>query len=252
MSETGREHQEVEQTTQLFGELLRRLNGDPLETEGAPRLEEELKNLQQTLVRFRQLYKFAIDEVLTKINILREEFENTNDYSPIEHVNSRMKSMESLLSKVVRTDCPPDLDSVRDRIRDIAGIRVTCSFEADVYRIAEILSNQPDITVVEIKDYVKAPKPNGYKSLHLIVQIPVFLSTGSELVYVEIQIRTIAMDFWASLEHKIYYKFDRDVPAEILAELKNAADTAHELDQRMARLRAQVNDLPESPTLYSA
>lgn len=202
-----------------------------------------LKELQAALVAFRLEYKFGIDEVLTKINILREEFEHTQDHSPIEHVRTRLKSMESLLNKVIRTQCPPDLDTIRDRIRDIAGIRVVCAFVSDAYWIAQMLSDQPDITVVEIKDYIANPKPNGYKSLHLIVQVPVFLSDRTVHVFVELQIRTIAMDFWASLEHKIYYKYDREVPQRLLDELSDAARVASELDERMASLRDEVQGL---------
>ncbi len=202
-----------------------------------------LKELQTALVAFRLEYKFGIDEVLTKINILREEFEHTQDHSPIEHVRTRLKSMESLLDKVIRTKCPADLDTISDRIRDIAGIRVVCAFASDVYWIAQMLSDQPDVTVVEVKDYISRPKPNGYQSLHLIVQVPVFLSDRTANVYVELQIRTIAMDFWASLEHKIYYKYDREVPQRLLDELKDAARVASELDDRMANLRDEVQGL---------
>ena len=202
-----------------------------------------LKQMQTALVAFRLEYKFGIDEVLTKINILREEFEQIQDHSPIEHVRTRLKSTESLLNKVIRTQCPPDLDAIRDRIRDIAGIRVVCSFASDVFWIAQMLSDQPDITVVEVKDYIANPKPNGYKSLHLIVQVPVFLSDRTVHVYVELQIRTIAMDFWASLEHKIYYMYDREVPHRLLEELKEAATVAAELDERMAVLRDEVHGL---------
>ena len=218
------------------------------EAVAADRVEEarRLKELQTALVAFRLDYKFGIDEVLTKINILREEFEHMQDHSPIEHVRTRLKAMESLLDKVIRTKCPADLDTIRDRIRDIAGIRVVCAFVSDVYWIAQMLSDQPDITVVEVKDYIARPKPNGYQSLHLIVQVPVFLSNRTAHVYVELQIRTIAMDFWASLEHKIYYKYDREVPQRLLDELKDAARVASELDDRMANLRDEVQGLDVS------
>lgn len=202
-----------------------------------------LKELQTVLVAFRLQYKFGIDEVLTKINILREEFEQMQDHSPIEHVRTRLKSMESLLNKVIRTDCPAELSTIRERIRDIAGIRVVCSFVSDVYWIAQMLGDQPDVTVVETKDYIANPKPNGYQSLHLIVQVPVFLSDRTVHIYVELQIRTIAMDFWATLEHKIYYKYDREVPQRLLDELKDAAEVASELDDRMANLRDEVHKL---------
>lgn len=204
-----------------------------------------LKDLQRRLMSFRLHYKFAIDEMMTKITILREEFEHTHDYSPIEHVRTRLKSTDSLLSKVVRTGCAPEIDAIREEIRDIAGIRITCSFVEDAYWVAQMITQQPDVTLVETKDYIAAPKPNGYQSLHLIVQIPVFLSDHTEHVYVEIQIRTVAMDFWASLEHKIYYKYDREVPASVRAELKEAADAVGLLDRKMAGLRDQVRALDD-------
>lgn len=199
-----------------------------------------LHELQHDLPMFRLNYKFAIDATLTKITILRDEFELTHDYSPIEHVKSRLKTRESLLRKAVRYGCEPTVESIRDRIRDIAGIRVTCAFVTDAYWVAQMLTSQTDMTLVEVKDYIAAPKPNGYQSLHLIVQVPVYLSDRTEHVYVEIQIRTIAMDFWASLEHKIYYKFNRAVPQRLLQELKEAADAATELDRTMARLRDEM------------
>ncbi|MFF0816861.1 GTP pyrophosphokinase family protein [Rhodococcus sp. NPDC003318] len=224
----------------ILGDLVRDATGTGVRGPTEPPTMDALRDLQQRLVRFRLNYKFAIDATLTKITILREEFEHAHDYSPIEHVNTRLKSMESLLRKAVRIGCPPDVDSIRDQIRDIAGIRVTCAFVSDAYWVAEMLTSQPDVTLVEVKDYIANPKPNGYQSLHLIVQVPVYLSDRTEQIYVEIQIRTIAMDFWASLEHKIYYKFDRAVPPRLLDELKQAADAATELDRTMARLRDEV------------
>ncbi len=233
----------------------------PTSGSGAPDVDtpevdaEALRELQQSLPRFRLNYKFAIDATLTKITILRDEFELAHDYSPIEHVKSRLKTRESLLHKAVRYGCEPTVDSIRDRIRDIAGIRVTCAFVTDAYWVAQMLTSQTDMTLIEVKDYIAAPKPNGYQSLHLIVQVPVYLSDRTEQVYVEIQIRTIAMDFWASLEHKIYYKFNRAVPPRLLQELKEAADAATELDRTMARLRDEIaliesdgRALPSSPT----
>jgi putative GTP pyrophosphokinase len=130
-------------------------------------------------------------------------------------------------------------------VYDIAGVRVTCAFIHDVYRLFGLLTQQDDLTVLEVKDYIKDPKENGYQSLHTIISVPVFLSTGRVNVPVEVQFRTIAMDFWASLEHKIYYKYDRQVPDSLIGELKNAADTAAELDARMERLHAQLHGDPE-------
>ncbi|MBF4632782.1 GTP pyrophosphokinase family protein [Agreia pratensis] len=191
-------------------------------------------------------YKFAIDEVMTKINILREEFNHVHDYNPIEHVNSRLKSPESILEKAQRKGLAIDTAVIRECIHDIAGIRITCSFLSDIYKIREMLARQVDLTVIAERDYVASPKANGYTSLHLIVSIPVFMSDRVEQVPVEIQIRTIAMDFWASLEHKIYYKYNREVPATLLDELKEAADTANRLDRTMQSLHTQVRELDAS------
>jgi putative GTP pyrophosphokinase len=216
---------------------------------------QTIKTLQKRVAAFHLSYKFAIDELTTKIEILQEEFEHTHDYSPIEHVRTRLKSMDSIIEKVQRIGCPPDVENVRARIRDIAGVRITCAFVADAYWVADMLMAQADLEVLEIKDYIAHPKPNGYQSLHLIVTVPVFLSDHTELVPVEIQLRTIAMDFWASLEHKIYYKYDRDVPAALVAELTEAADAARALDAKMARLREQIrgtDGAPPAPIVHSA
>ena len=187
-------------------------------------------------------YGSAIDEIETKLRVLQREFTHTGSYSPIESVSTRLKSMESLLRKARKRDCR-HLDDVRARVTDIAGIRVICSFTHDVYRVRDLLLAQDDVTLLEQKDYVAHPKPNGYRSLHLIVEVPVFLSTGPQPVSVEVQLRTIAMDFWASLEHKIYYKYDGDVPAHLLSELTTAAHTASRLDADMERLHHEISAL---------
>lgn len=212
---------------------------------GDPR--RALRALQRDVTRFRLHYKFAMDEILTKITILREEFEETHEYSPIEHVRTRLKSVDSLMAKVGRLGVEPQVDAIRATIRDIAGIRVTCAFVSDAYWIADMLTSQPDVSVLETKDYIATPKENGYQSLHVIVQVPVYLSDHVENVPVEIQIRTIAMDFWASVEHKIYYRYDREVPQRLLDELHEAALTADRLDRQMARLREEVRALGGRP-----
>jgi putative GTP pyrophosphokinase len=182
---------------------------------------------------------------------LKEEFSSIHDYSPIEHVRSRLKSPEGIVKKALRIGCPLALDEIRDHIQDIAGIRITCSFISDTYRVCDMLTSQQDVTVLKVKDYIAAPKPNGYKSLHLLVAVPVFMSDRVQPVTVEIQIRTIAMDFWASLEHKIYYKYGgKDgggVPAELLVDLKQASDVASQLDVKMERLHEQVVALGADP-----
>lgn len=202
-----------------------------------------LKKFKNELTRFMMLYQFGIDELNTKIDILKQEFQYIHDYSPIEHVKSRIKSPESILKKVQRKNLDLSLPSIKENIKDIAGIRITCSFISDIFEISRMLENQSDIEVVEKKDYINHPKPNGYQSLHLIVKIPVFMSNGIENVYVEVQIRTIGMDFWASLEHKIYYKFENEVPAYLSKELKNAADTVAMLDKKMEVLHEEIRKL---------
>jgi putative GTP pyrophosphokinase len=207
---------------------------------------KELKELRVELTRFMMAYQFAIDEMDTKINILSEEFNYIHDYNPIEHVKSRLKSPESILKKISRKGYEFTLASIKENIRDIAGIRITCSFLSDTYKIAEMISKQKDIKVVEFKDYIKHPKPNGYQSLHLILQIPIFMSDREELTYVEVQIRTIAMDFWASLEHKIYYKYNKAVPGHMIEELKEAAVIASQLDKKMERLHNEITEIRQA------
>ncbi|MFC5789720.1 GTP pyrophosphokinase family protein [Agromyces tardus] len=203
-----------------------------------------MRALRDETERFLLRYKFGMDEVITKLSILREEFNQAHDYNPIEHISSRLKSLDSVVDKMRRKGVEPSFEAIRETITDIAGVRVTCSFVSDAYRIAELLTAQRDIRVIRTKDYIAEPKENGYQSLHLIVEVPVFLSTGAHPVCVEVQIRTIAMDFWASLEHKIYYKYDRHVPDELLEGLTDAARTAAELDARMERLHREVHGAP--------
>ncbi|HVK27756.1 MAG TPA: GTP pyrophosphokinase family protein [Nocardioides sp.] len=195
----------------------------------------------QEIGQFLLNYKFGLDEMLTKINILREELAFRGTGNPIEHVSSRLKSIESLRAKAERIGCPLELDAIAEQITDIAGVRIVCAFIADAYQVLDMLTTQPDVTVRVIKDYVARPKPNGYRSLHAIVEIPVFLSDDVRRVPIELQIRTVAMDFWASVEHKIYYKYAKDVPGELVAELAAAARVAHDLDQRMGELHRTVH-----------
>ncbi|AVR01202.1 GTP pyrophosphokinase [Oceanobacillus iheyensis] len=190
-------------------------------------------------------YKFALHEMNTKIDILKQEFHYIHEYNPIEHVNSRLKAPESILKKVKKKGYELSLPAIRENVRDIAGIRITCSFISDIYEISDMLQRQKDITVIECKDYIKNPKPNGYQSLHLILQIPIFMSDREEHMYVEIQIRTIAMDFWASLEHKIYYKYNKEVPAHLTEELKEAADSATKLDRKMEEIHRKMAQIKE-------
>lgn len=222
--------------------------GDPTTGETLEDLEAathspdaDLAARAQEIGQFLLNYKFGLDEVLTKINILREELAFRGEGNPIEHVSSRLKTVDSLRAKATRIGCPLELDAIAEQIVDIAGVRIVCSFISDAYRVLDMLTTQPDITVRTIKDYIARPKANGYRSLHAIVEIPVFLSDTAHTVPVELQIRTVAMDFWASVEHKIYYKYAQDVPAELVEELSAAARVAHELDERMAELHRTVH-----------
>lgn len=191
--------------------------------------------------RFMMEYQFAVDEILTKVSILREEFLYLHKYNPIEHVSSRVKTPESIMRKVTQRNITPSLPVIRENISDIAGVRITCSFVKDIYKVLNTLTSQNDLKVIQIKDYIKNLKPNGYKSVHAIIEIPVFLSDGPVDVVVEVQIRTIAQDFWASLEHKIFYKYEGDVPAHLAQELTEAAAVATKLDMQMQRLHTEVH-----------
>ena len=213
----------------------------PLDEQQITVSASSLRAMRDEFQRFLMEYRFGLQEIETKISILREEFHEMHDYNPIEHVSSRVKSPDSIVEKIQRRGIEPDFDSVRAHITDIAGIRITCSFVSDVYRLFDLLTAQDDITVREVEDYIATPKGNGYKSLHTILEVPVYLSTGRVDVPVEVQFRTIAMDFWASLEHKIYYKYDRQVPMGLTESLREAAETAAALDERMERLHREVH-----------
>ncbi|MCR1287976.1 GTP pyrophosphokinase [Shouchella clausii] len=201
---------------------------------------EKAKQLKQQLTEFMMMYKFALDEMETRISILQEEFELMHDYSPIEHVKTRLKSPESIFEKARRKNIPFHLHVLKNSIQDIAGIRITCSFLSDIYRLEEMLRKQSDMHVVTVKDYIKKPKENGYRSLHMIVKVPVYTSARKEEVFVEIQIRTIAMDFWASLEHKIFYKYNQNVPKQLISELTEAAHSAAALDEKMEHIHHEM------------
>ncbi|QDZ16746.1 GTP pyrophosphokinase [Humibacter ginsenosidimutans] len=200
--------------------------------------------------RFLLRYRSGLSEIETKLAILRDEFSLVDGYNPIESISCRVKTVEGVLEKATRKGIDLDLDAIKDGLSDIAGVRVICSFVSDVYRIVDLLTSQSDITVLEVKDYIANPKPNGYRSLHVILEVPVFLSAGPEPVRVEVQFRTIAMDFWASLEHKTYYKYDTQVPQHLIDGLTEAAETASHLDSTMERLHHEVRSYrPPARTL---
>ncbi len=189
---------------------------------------------------FLLLYKFALDEMNTKLTILNEEFMLIHSYNPIEHIKSRIKTPKSINEKLIRKGYKPCLENARNHIYDIAGIRIITSFTSDIYQLSKLICKQNGIKIIEVKDYIKKPKSNGYRSLHLLLQVPVYLSDRVEYLNLEVQLRTIAMDFWASLEHKIYYKFEKTVPSYITEQLTECAELANFLDEKMLSINEEI------------
>ena len=188
------------------------------------------------------LYNAALKEFTTKLEILNNEFKLAHQYNPIEHITSRLKSAQSIARKMRIKQKELTVENIIRYINDVAGIRIICTFTSDIYRIADAITNQNDVTTLKIKDYIANPKPNGYTSYHMIVSVPIFLSNDVIDTKVEIQIRTIAMDFWASLEHKIYYKFEGKAPEGIREELRECANIISFLDQKMLSINESVKN----------
>ena len=186
------------------------------------------------------LYNSALKEVRTKVEILNDEFQQVHQYNPIEYIKSRIKTPESIVKKLKRYGYESSIDNMVNYVNDIAGIRIVCSFTSDIYKLAEMIGKQNDLTVISIKDYIKNPKESGYKSYHMLVTVPIFLSDRVIETKVEIQIRSVAMDFWASLEHKIAYKFEGNAPEGLLRELKECADVVDMLDKKMFSLNEAI------------
>ena len=186
------------------------------------------------------LYNSALKEVGTKLEILNDEFVHIHKYNPIEYIKSRIKSPESICKKLKRNGRDTSLENMVQYINDIAGIRIVCSFTSDIYRMAEMIGKQNDLTVISVKDYIRHPKESGYKSYHMLVSVPIFLSDRVVDTKVEIQIRTIAMDFWASLEHKIYYKFEGNAPDYISRDLKECSEIVSMMDAKMLQLNKAI------------
>lgn len=187
-------------------------------------------------------YNCAIMEVETKFNVLNEDFSAEYDRNPIETVKTRLKSPESIIEKLQRKNLPFSAESIEKNLNDIAGVRVICAFPEDIYLLSECILQQDDINLIKRKDYIAEPKPNGYRSLHLIVEVPIFLHNEKRFMKVEVQLRTIAMDFWASLEHQIYYKKGHNID-ELRAELKDCAEISTALDLRMQNIRARMDEV---------
>lgn len=187
------------------------------------------------------LYNAALKEVGTKLEILNDEFQHVHQYNPIEHIKTRIKTPESIVKKLKRYGYETSIENMVRYINDIAGVRLICSFTSDIYRLAEMIGNQSDLKVLSIKDYIKNPKESGYKSYHMLVSVPIFLSDSVVDTKVEIQIRTIAMDFWASLDHQLKYKKSFvDLNGEISSELKQCADVIAQTDNKMLEIRKRI------------
>lgn len=206
-------------------------------------MRDKLEWMTERSQPFRELmayYKCAMMEVETKFNVLNQEFSVQYDRNPIESIRSRIKEPPSILDKLLRNKLPMTIESMEENLSDVAGVRVICSFIEDIYMLAGCLLKQDDVTLIRYKDYIKNPKENGYRSLHLIVEVPIFLAHKKKLMKVEIQLRTIAMDFWASLEHKLKYKKNRPDSELLTQELKECADMSAQLDERMEQIRKSV------------
>lgn len=215
---------------------------------------EFLNFMQQNKKPFDLLmsyYECAIMEIETKFRVLNHELSLEYDNNPIESIKTRVKSYDSILKKIRRKNIPLNLQAIEENLKDIAGVRVICSFPDDIYKLAESFLKQDDITLIERKDYIKNPKPSGYRSLHLIVQVPIFLQNEKKMVNVEVQFRTIAMDFWASLDHKMRYKKElSDEEVEILQEeLYDCAEQSAALDERMQRIRDRITQKREKEAI---
>lgn len=192
-----------------------------------------------------QVYRAAIKEIQTKLEILDTEFEVKYDYNPIHHIESRLKTPSSIFNKLQRDHMPLTIEAMCEHLNDIAGVRVICNYIDDARRIAEMLISQDDITLIRKKDYISHPKENGYRSLHLVLAIPIYLSGGRRNVRVEVQIRTIAMDLWASLEHHLHYKHNEMLSSELTDRLKQCAETLEEIDSEMQDIYREIKGCKE-------
>ena len=210
-------------------------------TETMIQLSAEFQQMVDEFFTVQCRYQAAIREVQTKLEILDDEFQMKHKRNPIHHMQTRMKSIQSMMEKLQRKHESISIASAVTNLTDIAGVRVICSYIQDIYTVADLLTSQDDVKVLRVRDYIKNPKPNGYRSLHLVLEIPVFLSEGRIPVPVEVQIRTIAMDFWASLEHSLRYKAEGQVTEEVSQELLQTASDIAALDQRMQMIHDKVD-----------
>ena len=232
-----------EQREELANQMLARLAGS----------DEFAAMLERNFGPYRRLmtyYECAMMEVETKFRVLDAEFGLQHDRNPIESIKSRLKSTDSLAKKLARKGFPMSVDSIEENIFDVAGVRVVCTFPEDMFSLAESLLSQDDVRLIERRDYVASPKPSGYRSLHLIIEVPIFLEREKRSVKVEVQLRTISMNFWASLEHQLRYK--KDLPEELSRQLEHelfeCAETSAALDLRMERIKRRISDPDDNST----
>ncbi len=212
---------------------------------------EQMEQIMAEYTNMRVLYKSAIREVSTRLEILDDEFQFKHKRNPIHSIQTRMKSPKSIVEKLERKNISPSVDAMRSSLTDIAGIRVICCYVDDIYMLSKLLCEQEGVELVRINDYIKYPKPNGYRSLHVVVRVPVHFSDGQQKVPVEIQIRTIAMDFWASLEHELRYKAAANIPVDIVQELSDCADDIAQLDARMQLVYHQLEEIENEEGLFA-
>ena len=210
---------------------------------GAPADMEERQGQDQQYRQLRHLYNAAIRGLETRLEILNGDFQSRYARNPIHHIETRLKSPDSITAKLRKRGCPVSAESARENLNDIAGIRVVCCFIDDVYQVADMLLRQPDIRLLKRQDYIATPNYNGYRSLHLDIQVPVYLSDRMEYVTAEVQLRTVAMDFWASLEHDLRYKSDKDIPEDITREMLTSSESIAEIDRRMQEIYKRIQAL---------
>lgn len=205
--------------------------------------QQQVMDQMYKFIELEHLYDSAIREVKTKLEILDSEFRTKYSYNPIHHIEDRLKSPQSMFKKIQRLNLPFTVESVKENLLDIAGVRVICNYIEDIYQVADLLTAQDDVVLIKRKDYIANPKANGYRSLHLVIETPVYLSEKKELVNVEVQIRTIAMDFWASLEHELKYKTDTEVSADLAEQLRLCAETIAQTDLQMQQIYRTLKEI---------
>ncbi len=213
---------------------------EPKHPLAAPQTRQTPLSQQQAVFELEHLYQAALKQLRIKFEILGDEFKVQYARSPIHHIESRLKSMPNIIRKLEKRGCPVSIESARQNLNDIAGIRVVCCYIDDVYSVADMLLRQSDIRLIKQQDYIKQPNYNGYRSLHLDIEIPIYLSDRTELVRAEVQLRSVAMDFWASLEHDLRYKTDKNIPQELCRQMLCCANAISSIDEKMQQIYRQI------------